>query len=135
MRGYLAGAALKYAESEQEDKALEVTSAMEAAVPQALTLIEIADRWVEKGYQEKAAEPLSRVLAVTNTLGSAQIKGQVLAAAGLLYAKIGQGVDDGAKQTLHEMVAKLGDKGRRGQPLMEREGRVVSETMPESVRP
>jgi tetratricopeptide (TPR) repeat protein len=109
----LAEAALKYAEAEQGDRALEVAGAMEAVVPQASTLIEIADRWVEKGHQEKAAESLSRALAVANTLGSAQVKGQVLAAVGLLYAKIGQGVDEGAKQTLHEMIAKLGDKGRR----------------------
>jgi hypothetical protein len=108
---------------------------MEATFPKALTLAEIADRCVEKGQQEKAAEPLSQALEVANSIGNAHAKGKVLAAIGFLYAKTGQDVDDSAKKILHEMVAKLGEKGRREQPVVVKKRMAVPETTPESMRP
>jgi len=131
----LAEVALKYTESGQYDRALEVTRAMEATFPKALTLAEIADRCVEKGQQEKAAEPLAEALEVANSLGNAHAKGRVLAAVGFLYAKTGRDVDDSAKKVLHEMVAKLGDKGRPEQPVVVKQRMAVPEMTPASMRP
>ena len=126
----LADAALKYAVSVQYDRASAVAQTMADAFLQALTLTEIASTCVEKGQAQKAAAPLSQALAVAGTIGNAGAKAKVLAAAGFLYAETGQNVDDGTKKVLHEMIARLGERSKREQPVVAQRRLTVPERTP-----